>query len=150
MQWQKNCHIIKGVVGQFHDFYHVGYQTLYRISLSSYMYQQDTKLTLMLCCFLHAGDMHADFSGYGSGDGPGAGLSRREGCGEYDACAGGSGGGHGGRGGRSFKAYHSGYSYGSLYSPQSKGSGGGDGWSKKGGRGGGTVYIMYIPVVNIV
>ena len=76
------------------------------------------------------GDFHADFTGYTSSRGPGAGLPQTH-------QLGGSGGGHGGRGGRSKWAYYSAYSYDSLYFPNQMGSGGGTGKDGPGGRGGG-------------
>ena len=55
------------------------------------------------------GDFHADFSGYDSQSGPGAGMPKGS------AYRGGSGGGHGGRGGRARDAYYSAFAYDSLF-----------------------------------
>lgn len=81
-------------------------------------------------CNCFSGDFHADFTGYTSSNGPGAGLPQNQ-------QLGGSGAGHGGRGGRSMWAYYSAYSYDSLYLPKQMGSGGGTGKDGQGGRGGG-------------
>ena len=96
-----------------------------------------------MCCYF-PGDFHADYTGYTSSQGPGAGLPQTH-------QLGGSGGGHGGRGGRSKWAYYSAYSYDSLYFPNQMGSGGGTGKDGPGGRGGGgyTQRILLIPEIYI-
>lgn len=76
------------------------------------------------------GDFQADFTGFPSNDGPGAGLAA------VNHIAG-SGGGHGGRGGRARYGYYSSLAYDSIYKPDQMGSGGGAGPGDAGGRGGG-------------
>ena len=79
--------------------------------------------------------MTADYRGYGSQSGPGAGKRQTS----FNTGAG--GGGHGGRGGRGSAAFQASYSYDSMYEPTEYGSGGGDGLHVVGGRGGGRIVF---------
>ena len=79
--------------------------------------------------------MTADYRGYGSERGPGAGRSKTS----FNTGPG--GGGHGGRGGRGSAGLQASYSYGSMYEPTEYGSGGGTGSYGTGGRGGGRIVF---------
>ncbi|XP_077861760.1 LOW QUALITY PROTEIN: uncharacterized protein LOC100369350 [Saccoglossus kowalevskii] len=112
--------------------------TLLDVKAGGYVRTNDMKLTAVNVTIDVAGDMHSDWSGYSSSEGPGAGLDIQ------DNTLGGSGGGHGGRGGHSDAGLYSAYSYDSMYSPSLPGSGGGNG-EGSGGRGGG---VMHLEVAN--
>ena len=81
------------------------------------------------------GVIHANFTGYTGGLGPGGGQNA-------NAWLGGAGGaGHGGRGGRARASYISAYAYNSMYYPRQMGSGGGNSVHANGGRGGGNSFV---------
>lgn len=86
--------------------------------------------------FLCAGDVSADFRGYGAEQGPGTAVQRTP---YYTGAGGGS---HGGRGGRGTAGLHTPSSYGSIYEPTQFGSGGGNGLNGMGGgQGGGRIVF---------
>ena len=89
-----------------------------------------------------SGELHADYTGFPGGEGPGGGTNADEWLG------GGDGGGHGGRGGRARASYRSGKAYDSVYFPRQMGSGGGNSIHGKGGRGGGN--LQQTTILNFV